>query len=347
MKQISFYPGPSRVYSQVPEYILDAYSEGILSTNHRSEMFMSMIADLKTILKKRLDIPSDYTIVFTSSATECWEIVAQSLTIKKSQHFYNGAFGEKWKKRAGSLVTAESVSFGLNDVLPVDKMEEADVYCITQNETSNGSQVSINSIKSLREQTDQLIVVDATSSMGGVQLDFESADVWFASVQKCFGIPAGMGIMILSPKAVDRAMDLNDRLRYNSLPNLLENWNKNQGPYTPNVLDLYLLLRTQQRAKHISEIQSKLTVRYHQWVDFLNDFADFDILPTNEDLRSLTVLTIQCPDPALILQKGEELEITFGKGYGEWKESTFRIANFPAIKRKEIDKAQAFLRKFC
>ena len=82
-------------------------------------------------------------------------------------------------------------------------------------------------------------------------------------------------------------------------------------------------------------------------MEFLSDFSDFKLLPEDESLRSLTVLTIQCPDPALILKKGLELDMTFGKGYGTWKESTFRIANFPAIKRKEIDKAQAFLRKFC
>ena len=347
MKQISFYPGPSRVYSQVPEYILDAYSEGILSTNHRSEAFMEMIADLKMVLKKRLDIPANYSIIFTSSSTECWEIIAQSLTKKKSLHFYNGAFGEKWMKRAGSLVESDGVWFDLNHVLPINKMEEADTYCVTQNETSNGSQVSMHTLRALREKTDQLIAIDATSSIGGIQLDFTLADVWFGSVQKCFGLPAGMGIMLLSPNALNRAEELDDRLRYNSVLTLLENWNKDQGPYTPNVLALYLLLRTQQRAKHISEIQSKLSVRYHQWVDFLSDFSDFRLLPAEENLRSMTVLTIQCPDAAMILEKGEELEMTFGKGYGAWKESTFRIANFPAIKRKEIDKAQAFLRKFC
>jgi phosphoserine aminotransferase len=347
VKQISFYPGPSRVYSQVPEYILDAYSEGLLSANHRSAMFMDMIVDLKRILQNRLDIPNDYSIVFTSSATECWEIIAQSLTRNASQHFYNGAFGEKWMKRAGALIETFATPFDLNATLPIEKMTEADVICVTQNETSNGSQIPSKVLKELRAKTDQLIAVDATSSMGGIHLDFKLADVWFASVQKCFGLPAGMGVMILSPQAIGRSEELNDRLRYNSLLNLLENWNKNQAPYTPNVLGLYLLLRTQKNAKHISEVEKKLKNRHTKWVEFLDDFPNLQIFPENDELRSTTVLTIQCPDPQLILQKGEELEITFGKGYDHWKESTFRIANFPAIKRKEIDKAQTFLRKFC
>ena len=49
-----------------------------------------------TLLKEKLDIPKDYTIFFTSSATECWEILAQSLIVTRSFHIYNGAFGEKW-----------------------------------------------------------------------------------------------------------------------------------------------------------------------------------------------------------------------------------------------------------
>jgi len=346
VKQISFYPGPSRVYSQIPEYILDAYSEGILSLNHRSETFMQLIADLKEVLHARLDIPDDYRLVFTSSATECWEIVAQSLTLRQSQHFYNGAFGEKWKTRASALVDTNATSFDLNEHLPVEKVMDADVICVTQNETSNGTQVRMETLRALRQTTDQLIAVDVTSSMGGIHLDFTLADVWFASVQKCFGLPAGMGIMVLSPEAVKRAEEIGDKKRYNSLLPMIENWDKNQSPYTPNVLGLYLLMRTQQKAKHISDIQQKLIIRFQLWEEFLDEFAKFKLMPTNPELRSTTVLTVKCPNAAAILEKGEELEMSFGKGYGDWKESTFRIANFPAIKRKEIDKAMKFLRKF-
>ncbi len=307
---------------------------------------MQMIADLKEVLHTRLDIPEQYRIIFTSSATECWEIIAQSLTIEESQHFYNGAFGEKWKDRAHALINVHATPFELNEVLPVHQLTGADVICVTQNETSNGSQVSMDILRQLRETTDQLIAVDATSSMGGIHLDFLVADAWYASVQKCFGLPAGMGIMVLSPLAVHRAEQVADRKRYNSLLTSIDNWDKNQSPYTPNVLALYLLLRTQQKAKHIADIEQKLATRHQLWSEFLEDFGEFDLLPKVPALRSTTVLTIQCPNPAIILERGEELEIDFGKGYGAWKDGTFRIANFPAIKRKEIDKAMKFLRKF-
>jgi len=317
-----------------------------LSMNHRSDGFMQMVADLKEVLHARLDIPADYRIAFTSSATESWEIIAQSLTLRQSQHFYSGDFGQKWFSRAKALVETSATPFSLDEPLPVDKVSDADVICVTQNETSNGSQVRMDLLRALRQATNQLIAVDATSSMGGIHLDFTLADVWFASVQKCFGLPAGMGILVLSPRAVARAEEIGDKKRYNSLLTMIENWEKNQSPFTPNVLGLYLLLRSQQKAKHISDIHQKLMIRFHLWEEFISEFPAYELLPTRSELRSTTVLTVKCANPAAILEKGEELEISFGKGYGAWKNNTFRIANFPAIKRKEIDKAMKFLRKF-
>ena len=93
---ISFYPGPSRVHTEVPAYVRDAYDEGILSINHRSDEFVQMCERTIGLLKERLNVPKDYTIFFTGSATECWEIIAQSLITDKSYHIYNGAFGQKW-----------------------------------------------------------------------------------------------------------------------------------------------------------------------------------------------------------------------------------------------------------
>lgn len=69
----------------------------------------------------------------------------------------------------------------------------------------------------IRSMTNALIAIDATSWFGGVVFDWMLGDVWFASVQKCLGLPAGMGIMVCSPKALEKARKVNDILRYNSL----------------------------------------------------------------------------------------------------------------------------------
>jgi len=100
---ISFYPGPSKVYPQVANYLQDAMKEGILSQNHRSLAFMDMLKTCIQLFKQKQNIPDDYSIFFTSSATECWEIVSQSLVKEKSHHVFNGAFGEKWFDYASRL----------------------------------------------------------------------------------------------------------------------------------------------------------------------------------------------------------------------------------------------------
>jgi phosphoserine aminotransferase len=53
----------------------------------------------------------------------------------------------------------------------------------------------------------------------------------------------------------------------------------------------------------------------------------------NPELRSDTVLAIEA-QPAVVKHIKQIMEaqgITLGNGYGAWKDTTFRIANFPAI----------------
>ncbi|MEM7108974.1 MAG: aminotransferase class V-fold PLP-dependent enzyme, partial [Bacteroidota bacterium] len=197
---ISFYPGPSRVEERIPEYVQDAYNEGILSINHRSDEFMELAKDTVRELKTKLSIPEDYSVFFASAATECWEIIAQSLVKNESMHFFNGAFGEKWFKYTKKITTnAVERPFNMDDLLNPRELEipsATDVICLTQNETSNGTQVHHSTIGKINDMyPDPLIAVDATSSMAGVKLYFTNADVWYASVQKCFGLPAGLAVM--------------------------------------------------------------------------------------------------------------------------------------------------------
>ncbi|MFH6984188.1 aminotransferase class V-fold PLP-dependent enzyme [Marinoscillum luteum] len=348
MKVANFYPGPSRVYSNITEYIYEAYMDGIMSVNHRSEDFMNLMELTKKELREKLQIPADYEIAFISSATENWEIIAQSLTQKASQHFYNGAFGEKWASYAGKLTSTINTHFGINEELPTgDIAKKADVLCVTQNETSNATQVSMKSLKMLREENvGKIIAVDVTSSLGGVKLDFTLADAWYASVQKCLGLPAGMGVMILSPFAVQTAEKIGERDHYNSLLNILENTRKNQTQYTPNVLGIYLLYKTQQATKGIDYIESKLEKRMEEYGSFVDSQDQINYLITNEKVRSRTVLALETSRMEELKSGAKEQSIILGNGYGPWKSSTFRVANFPAIKNKEVEKLMEFLRSF-
>lgn len=348
---ISFYPGPSRVYSAVPDYVRDACNEGILSINHRSDEFVRMSERTIGLLKDKLNIPSDYTIFFTGSATECWEIIAQSLITDKSYHLYNGAFGQKWfdyTKRLHPM--AVPLPFGVEEQLDPKKLilEQRDgLICITQNETSNGTQVTNDAIRLIKEANESyLVAVDATSSMAGINLDFSTADIWLASVQKCFGLPPGLGLLVCSPVAIERAEAIGEKNHYNSMTFLIEMMKKWQTSHTPNVMAIYLLMRVLEKSPAIADVHTKTLKRYDDWISFL-DNTPLKHLVANKWVRSLTVLPLTATPELItdIKKRAKTKGILLGEGYGQWKTTSLRVANFPAIEDAEIETLKNFFSK--
>jgi phosphoserine aminotransferase len=350
---ISFYPGPSRVHDEIPAYVKDAFKKGIMSINHRSDGFIEISKRTIALLHEKLNIPKDYTIFFTSSATECWEIIAQSAVREKSFHIYNGAFGQKWfdySKRLHPEAGAHSFSF--NDQIDPKKLvigQGYDVICLTQNETSNGTQVTNAILRSLKKSNiNSLIAVDATSSMAGIKLDFNAADIWFASVQKCFGLPAGLGLLVCSPRAIQLTNDVAERSHYNSITFMSEMMAKWQTPCTPNVLGIYLLMRVLDDSAPIKEVHNRTLERYDQWNSFLDERKSIRHLVDTKAVRSNTVLTVTAAADIIqsIKSTAKRKGFLLGEGYGDWKATTFRIANFPALKKKEIKALMGLLEKF-
>jgi len=335
---ITFYPGPSKVYPQVVNYAAEAVQSGVVSLNHRSAGFMDIIRETMWLLHEKLAIPSDYHIAFVSSATECWEIVAQSLTAKASLHPYGGAFGQKWAEYAYRI-------------RPPVNLADADVLCIIQNETSNGTQVSMNALANFRNDFSGLIAVDAVSSMAGVAFDWTLADVWFASVQKCFGLPAGLAVLVYSPAALAKAEAIGERDHYNSLLFIHENFSKFQTPYTPNGMGIYCLMRVLQQVPPITDINAITKRRAADWYNFFEQDvvnSPFRLLIDDMATRSDTVIAVSGleADIQAVKLAAQQVGITLGNGYGDWKNTTFRIANFPAILEEEIGRLREFLSSY-
>ena len=349
---ISFYPGPSRVHDEIPLYVKDAFEKGILSMNHRSPEFMEICEKTVTLLKLKLNIPKDYSIFFTGSATECWEVIAQSLITKNSYHLFNGAFGQKWFEYTKRIVPgAKQFPFEAEEILNPKKFKfpNEDVICITQNETSNGTQVTTDIIGDIKQQNPQhLIAVDATSSMAGIILDFTTADVWFASVQKCFGLPAGLAIIICSSQAMERVRKIGENKHYNSLTFIADMMEKWQTPFTPNVLSIYLLMRVMKNVPPIQKTHKKIQKRYDKWIAFLENRSGLSHYIKNKDAHSFTVIPVTTTPENVerIKQESKKNGFLLGEGYGQLKSFTFRIANFPALKKDEIKKLKKNLKSF-
>lgn len=348
---ISFYPGPSQLYPQIRDFMLEAVDSGILSVNHRSDAYISMAGATIASMKRVLRIPDEYQVYFVSSATECWEIIAQSLILDKgSVHLYNGAFGRKWYEYTARLSkNCRFIAFDPEEEAPFPEGDLGEMVCVTHNETSNATQLSMEYARALRKRyPDTLIAVDATSSMAGCDLDFEQADIWFASAQKCFGLPAGLAVMVCSPRAIERAKAIGEEKHYNSLLFIDSMARKTQTAHTPNVLNIFLLGKIMEIVPEIHVTAERLRSRKRRINDFFENQTPFSSLIKNRAVQSDTVLCFNADKVQLkeLKKKAASQGLLLGNGYGPWADNSFRIANFPAIQDQDYDKLTRFIKNF-
>ncbi|MCD8540209.1 MAG: aminotransferase class V-fold PLP-dependent enzyme, partial [Leadbetterella sp.] len=255
------------------------------------------------------------------------------------------AFGEKWKtysERITGKVTG--YTFDIQEEPRLTASEGRDV-CIVANETSNGTAFPREVLKSARAGGG-LVLVDAVSSMGGADHDISLGDIWIGSSQKCLGLPSGMGIMLLSPAALERAAEINDHRFYNSLLFIESQFDRFQTPYTPNILAVYLLKRLLENLENVSVISERVSRRAGGIYRFLESFTGGDPLIRNPSVRSATVIAVNSREASRVSDYLLRHGVIIGKGYGPWKGSTFRIANFPAISDGDFEVLFDLLRNF-
>ena len=347
---ITFAPGPSKVYDALPQYLQEAYTQGILSANHRSSVFMNLYRETEQLFRDKLQLPEDFKLLFTSSATENWEIISQSLVAHSSHHLYSGSFGKKWLEYAQHILpTTQGFKLAPNQSIDVASLNidtAVDLIAVTQNETANATQVPMTVLRELAARyPEKMIAVDTTSSMGGIAFDFSLADVWYGSVQKCFGLPAGLGILLISGKAKAKVAQLGERGRYNSLSFMLENAANYQTHYTPNVLGIYLLYRVLKDMDPIAQVDARLRQRMANLEKAIAQSSVFKLLVDNSATRSTTVAAIAAEEQVIVAVKkaAEKVGMQLGGGYGPLKSSSFRVANFPAITDLEFGRMVDFL----
>lgn len=341
----NFYPGPSRIYPAVRDFAREAFESGILEKNHRSDDFMLLLKECIDLFKDRLNVPAGYKVFFTSSATECWEICAQSF-LKDTLFYYNGAFGEKWKEYTGRITgRTEAYAFDIQEEPAVPASGGKDVALVA-NETSNGTSLSPGMIRKIRAETGGLLLIDVVSSLGGVDYDISQGDIWISSSQKCLGLPSGMGIMLVSPAALQRARELDDRRYYNSALFIESNFDRLQTPYTPNILAVYLLKRLLENLENVKVISERVSRRAADIYRFLENSEAGHPLIQNPAVRSATVVAVSCGSVKRLHHYLSEHDVIMGKGYGLWKDSTYRIANFPAISDADFAVLFNLLRNF-
>ncbi len=209
MKNIYFTVGPTQLYPNVTGFIKKAIDAEVMSKSHRGAWFQELFIDLTSNLRTLLNIPKSYRIFFVSSGTESMERVIQNIVIKNSFHFVNGAFSERFYKTAKELgKSPELVEAPLGESFDFEKIKipkKAEIICLTHNETSTGVMLPLEEIYKIKKNNpDKLIALDVVSSIPYVDIDCKKVDIVFFSVQKGFGLPAGLGIIIVSPQGFEK-----------------------------------------------------------------------------------------------------------------------------------------------
>ncbi|MCC9138085.1 aminotransferase class V-fold PLP-dependent enzyme [Pontibacter silvestris] len=341
--KVYFTPGPSELYPSVPEHMQAAMANKIGSISHRSQQFKDIYAHAVSGLRQLLQLPDNYEVLFLSSANEIWERAIQNTVEHESFHLVNGSFSKRFyeiSSELGRKATKYEVAFG--EGFNVDKIEipaSAELVALVQNETSSGACMPVADINKIRAKAGEeaLIFVDVVSSMPNPALDYSKIDSAYFSVQKCFGLPAGLGVWLLNDRCIAKAEALVAKGisvgSYHSVPSLLSKAKANQTPETPNVLNIYLLSQVldEMNKKSVDAIRQETEAKAKLIYDYIGSSENFDIAVKKPEHRSPTTIIANTKLPASEVNKRlAPFDMAVGSGYGSYKESQIRIANFPA-----------------
>lgn len=334
---ISFLPGPSEITEKTLANLQEIARSGLLSESHRSPVFKQICMSAVQGIQRNMRIPGDYRVVFTSSATAAMSVCLRSLVRRCSHHFVHGAFGARFHSMALRLGLTARVTDGdpaqALDWQSAELSPGCELMALTHNETSMGSMWPHAEMAHLRARyPDPLLVIDVTSSFGAMTMDWSMADLWFCSVQKCLGLPAGLGILVVGPRALAVAghlleLDLPHRPGpQESLSEMSQRMEEGQTFETPNVLAIALLAR-QMEVWDLDRIEEAIREK----ASMLDRLAP-GAVPYMEDpaWQSLTVQNLRCSDPERLRERAAAKGFLIGKGYGTQARSCVRIANFPA-----------------
>jgi phosphoserine aminotransferase len=176
-----------------------------------------------------------------------------------------------------------------------------------------------------------------------------AADVLFFSVQKGFGMPAGLGVAVVSPRAVQRAKEL-DATQYtgafHSFSKLSDYAAKGNTVETPNVLSIYLLneIARDLNARGIEVLTKETAEKAALIRTALDACGETELEPILPEYQSQTVIVAKTPGGSKpIIDKLKAAGITIASGYGERKDTHIRIGNFPAHTNADMERLASLL----
>ncbi len=350
MRLTYFTPGPAELFPTFEKHMKTFMDQQLGSISHRSQQYRDIHKFTVEHLRHLLNIPATHQVLFLGSASEAWERILMNCVEHESFHLVNGSFSKKFYDYSVALkrfAHKQEKPLGEGfDLKEIEVPQYAEVIGTTQNETSSGVQFRVSDIHKLKKNNpDKLIAVDMVSSAPHPELDFSLVDTAFFSVQKAFGLPAGLGVWIVNEKCLEKAEILKEREGFSigahhDLPTLWKNAAKHETPATPNVPGIYLLgkIAEDMNTIGVDRIREETETKAKMLYKFLEKQAGFAPFVRKEAHRSSTVIVAETEQPSKeLIARLKAKGLVVGSGYGEFKDSQIRIANFPATSLEKTE----------
>jgi alanine-glyoxylate transaminase / serine-glyoxylate transaminase / serine-pyruvate transaminase len=244
-----FVPGPTNVPDRVQRAMMVAMED------HRSSKFPELSRSVLSDLKKVFKTSTGQAFIFPSSGTGGWE-AALTNTLSPGDKVLASRFGQfshLWidmAQRLGYDVEVVEVEWGegvplerYEQILRADKGQRIKGVLACHNETTTGVTSDIAGVRRALDAASHpaLLYVDAVSSLASIDFRMEEwgVDLAISGSQKGLMLPAGLGILGASRKALDAVAGAKSRRCYFDLGDMINANANGYFPYTPALPMLY------------------------------------------------------------------------------------------------------------
>jgi phosphoserine aminotransferase len=288
-----------------PEKLKDA----VLGRSHRAKIGKARLKLAIELTREVLEVPKDYRIgIVPASDTGAVEMALWSLlgprkvTMVAWESFGEGWIGDVAKEL--KLKDVATLKAGYGELPDLSKVDPASDVVFTWNGTTSGVRVpNADWIKADREG---LTICDATSAAFAQPLDWAKLDVVTFSWQKALGGEAAHGMLILSPRAVQRLESYTPAWPLPKIFRMTKGGKLNEGIFegetinTPSMLCVEDYIDTLNWAKSIGGLKG-LMGRADANTKVLSDWAAktpwVDFLAADPAIRSNTSVCMKVVDP--------------------------------------------------
>lgn len=301
----NFSSGPC---SKRPGWDLSALSDATIGRSHRSKLGKAKLAEALQLSKEILQVPSDYRLgIVPASDTGAVEMAMWTMLGQRGVDVAAWeSFGKGWVTDALKQLKLEDINTYEADYGQIPDLSIVDTdrdVVFTWNGTTSG--VKVPNGDWIKDNRQGLTICDATSAAFAMEIPWQKIDVLTYSWQKVMGGEAAHGVIVLSPRAVERLESYTpDRplpkiFRLTKGGKLIEGIFEGSTINTPSMLCVEDAIDGLKWAKSIGGL-SKLIERSNNNLQVLEDWVAksdwIDFLVEDKSLRSNTSICFKITD---------------------------------------------------